>query len=142
VTTRRRRRPAPPSIEVGVDVVDVARMARSVERGGRRFRERVFTRGEWAYAAKRGDRADVLAARFAVKEAVMKALGTGWGKGVAWTDVEVVGGGRSKPRLRLRGKAAAIANARGLSLAISLSHAGGIAAAVAVASTSGPRERT
>ena len=125
--------PSAAALRVGLDVVDVARLGRSVERGGRRFRDRIFTPKEWAYASSRVDRDDALAARIAAKEAVMKALGTGWGKGVAWTDVEVEGGGRTEPRLRLHGKAAKIAKARGLSIAISLSHAGGIAAAVAIA---------
>ena len=128
--------PAPvarPGFAVGLDLVDVPRFARLLERRGDALERRLFTPAERAYAEKRHDRLDVLAVRVAAKEAVMKALGTGWGAGLKWTDVEVEGGGRAAPTLRLHGKAAARAQALGVTIAISLTHAGATAAAVAVA---------
>jgi holo-[acyl-carrier protein] synthase len=118
---------------LGFDLVEVARFARVLARRDAGLRRRVFTDAEWAHAAARPDRASVLAARFAAKEAVMKALGTGWGGGVSWRDVEVVGGGRSRPALRLHGRAAALAAARGVRVEVSLSHDGPMAGAVALA---------
>lgn len=119
---------------VGLDLVDVPRFALALERHGEGLQRRVFTAREWAYAASRGaDRAAVLAVRFAAKEAVFKALGTGWGRGVGWQEVEVAGGGRSAPTLVLSGRAAEIADARGVRIEISLSHAGAMAGAVAIA---------
>jgi holo-[acyl-carrier protein] synthase len=122
-----------PSPRVGFDLVEIARFARVLERRADAFRRRVFTDAEWSHAEARPDRASVLAARFAAKEAVMKALGTGWGAGVSWREVEVAGGGRSKPALRLHGRAAAIAAARGVRVEVSLSHDGPTAGAVAIA---------
>lgn len=119
---------------VGLDLVDVPRFALALERHGEGLRRRVFTAREWTYAASRGaDRAAVLAVRFAAKEAVFKVLGTGWGRGVGWQDVEIAGGGRSAPALVLSGRAAEIAAERGVRLEISLSHAGAMAGAVAIA---------
>jgi phosphopantetheine--protein transferase-like protein len=113
--------------------VDISRFARALERREAAWRRRVFTSDEWDAASRRPDRAAVLAARFAAKEAVMKALGTGWGGGVAWRDVEIRGGGRSAPELVLRGEAARRAREMGLDLEISLSHAGELASAVVLA---------
>src|SRR5205814_3161771 len=113
---------------VGLDLVDVPRFSRLLARRGDALERRLFTPAERAYAKTRRDRLDVLAVRVAAKEAVMKALGTGWGAGVKWTDVEIVGGGRAAPVLRLHGKAAALAASRGLAFSISLTHAGTTAA--------------
>jgi len=118
---------------VGLDLVDVPRFALAVARRGDAFRKRIFTDAEWEYAGTRAERDRVLAARFAAKEAVLKALGTGWGRGISFRDVEVVGGGRSEPRLVLHAGAARRAASLGVSVAISLSHAGTTAAAVAIA---------
>jgi len=112
------------SILHGVDLVDCARLARSLDRFGDRFLERVFTEGERAYAdssAKR--RVEHLAARFAAKEAVLKALGTGWRSGIAWTDVEVVREASGRPTVRLHGQAARAAGSLGVEAwVLSLSH--------------------
>lgn len=126
--------PRPPIPHVGLDLVDVPRFEAALARHADGLARRVFTAAEWAYAATRpAERARVLAVRFAAKEAVLKALGTGWGRGASFRDVEVVGGGRSAPRLVLRGTVGRLAAAAGLSITISLSHAGNTAAAVAVA---------
>lgn len=125
--------PPPSPYAVGFDLVDVSRFGKALARHGAGLKRRVFTPAEWRYAATRSDRVAVLAARFAVKEAVFKALGTGWGRGVAWRDVSLVGGGRSAPTLRLSGRAKALAKARGMCVRVSLSHAGDSAGAVAIA---------
>jgi holo-[acyl-carrier protein] synthase len=94
---------------IGVDLCDVARIARAIEgRDGAAFLRRVFTTGERAYCDRRrgAPRVQSYAARFAAKEAVMKALGTGWGQGVSWQDVEVVREGDGAPHLVLHGVAA------------------------------------
>ncbi|MEM1210454.1 MAG: holo-ACP synthase [Planctomycetota bacterium] len=119
----------------GVDLVDTARIARLIERHGERFLGRVFTDAERDYCerdAKR--RIEKLAARFAAKEAVLKAMGTGLTQGIAWTEVEVVRDPLGQPGVRLDGAAAAQAEKRGLARwSLSLSHSAGLAVASAVA---------
>jgi len=115
----------------GIDIVEVARIERMLADHGEHFLDRVFT------AHERGDcdvtparRAARLAARFAVKEAALKALGTGWRSGIAWTDVETRLEPSGAPVLRLHGRARAIADEQGLGRwLVSISHAGGIATA-------------
>jgi holo-[acyl-carrier protein] synthase len=101
---------------LGVDVCDVARIQRALEATtGERFRERVFTDRERAYCeARRRGRFASYAARFAAKEAAMKALGTGWAKGVGWRDFEVVRSPGGPPELVLHGRAAILARGRGM----------------------------
>ena len=110
---------------VGVDVCDVDRIRRALEAStGARFRDRVFTAAEQTYCeARRRGRFASYAARFAAKEAGMKALGTGWAQGVGWRDFEVVREGGEAPRLVLHGKAAEIARRRGMARwLLALSH--------------------
>lgn len=117
---------------VGVDAVDVERLRRVLARTPR-FAERVFTDGERADAARRRDPTERLAARFAAKEAVMKALGVGLGA-FRLTDVEVGREPSGQPVLRLHGQAAALAATAGVtSWHLSLTHTGGLALAVAIA---------
>jgi holo-[acyl-carrier protein] synthase len=92
-------------IGLGMDATDIARIAGAVARYGNRFTQRVFTDGEVEYCAARRVPAIHFAARFAAKEATMKALGTGHTQGVLWRDVEVVRRG-GPPQLRLHGGAA------------------------------------
>ncbi len=107
----------------GIDLVEVERVRRSIDRFGRRFVERVFTAGEIAYVEKRGGRHERYAARFAAKEAGMKALGTGWKRGVRWQDFEVANLPGGKPTLRFHGKAAEIARSLGVrTVSLSLTH--------------------
>lgn len=109
----------------GVDLVDVSRIRRSLEEHGERFIERCFTQAEGDYcrSARPPRDAERFAARFAAKEAALKALGTGWADGIAWTDVEVVLAPRGAPSIRLRGKALEIAGNHGIAeLLVSLSH--------------------
>ena len=112
------------ALSVGVDVVDLARLQRAVDRFGDRFLARIYTSDELFYA--RG-RVPELAARFAAKEAVSKALGVGMRhlsrQGIGWHEVEVLSDLRGKPLLRLSGHAAALAEELGLrEWAVSLSH--------------------
>ena len=103
----------------GVDIIEIARVKDVAERHGERFLKRVYTPGEVAYC--RG-RAPQLASRFAAKEAVMKALGTGT-TGVGWHEIEVVRPRGGPPTIRLHGRARRRAEAMGIdNLAVSLSH--------------------
>jgi holo-[acyl-carrier protein] synthase len=111
-------------IYTGIDVVQVARLEAALERWPR-LAERLFTDQERRYAAGRPHPVESLAARFAAKEATMKALGKGWPR-ISWQDIEVVRG-KDRPELRLTGRAAALAG--GGRLALSLAHDGGVAVA-------------
>jgi len=110
-------------VGTGVDLAEVERISRTIERFGRRFLERVFTPREIAYAERKANRAERYAARFAAKEAGMKAIGTGWRRGVRWRDFEVANLSTGKPTLLLHGKAAEFASELGVrSVALSLTH--------------------
>jgi holo-[acyl-carrier protein] synthase len=117
-------------IASGVDLIEIARIERGVARHGQRFYRRFFTAQEIAFCSGNAPR---LAGRFAVKEAVAKALGTGIGD-FKWTDVEIVCDGRGKPELVLHNEAREIAIAQNLTTwSISLSHTDTLAMAIAVA---------
>lgn len=90
----------------GLDATEISRIAGAIERYGERFVQRVFTDEEIAYCRRRRDAASSFAARFAAKEAAMKALGTGHSRGVFWRSIEVVRHG-GPPRLRFHDGAAA-----------------------------------
>ncbi len=106
-------------ISVGVDIIEISRVAATVDRFGDRFLRRIYTATEIAYC--RG-RAPQLAARFAAKEAVMKALGTGT-HGVGWQEVEVTRQRTGEPGIKLHGRAAERAKKLGIDrLALSISH--------------------
>jgi holo-[acyl-carrier protein] synthase len=118
---------------VGVDVIEVVRMRRALERFGERFEARVFTDGELSACSGRGDRTLALAARFAAKEACLKALGTGWARGLALHQIEVVRDAAGRPSLRLYGRAAEEAASLGVKAShVSLSHQATVAVAVVV----------
>lgn len=120
----------------GVDLLPVERIGRLIDRHGRRFLERCFTERERAYAQPRRRRLEHLAARFAAKEAVLKALGTGWRSGIAWTDVEIVLRPSGEPTVALRGRAARIAERCGIDhWWVSLSHCGDLAIASVIAAS-------
>ena len=93
-------------IGLGIDATEIARVAATIERYGDRFLAKVFTEGEIAYCRRKRDAASSFAARFAAKEAAMKALGTGFSRGVFWTGVEVVRRG-GPPQLQFHAGAAA-----------------------------------
>ena len=117
-------------LSVGVDIVEIDRVAGVIARWGERFLHRVYTETELAYC--RG-RIPELAARFAAKEAITKALGTGI-RGLAWREMEIVADPLGKPLVRLYARASARAAAIGLShFAVSLSHSRDFAVAMVVA---------
>jgi holo-[acyl-carrier protein] synthase len=119
---------------VGIDVVELERFEAALRRQGRRFVERIFTAGERDYCESRRDRTARYAARFAAKEAVLKALGTGWTGGIRWTDVEVVRSPGGAVGVKLAGQARAEAKRQGVrTIHLSLTHTSRTAAAVAVA---------
>ena len=119
---------------LGTDLVAVSRVEEILSRHKERFLQRVFTGAEQAECLRRARPAMHLAARLAAKEATMKALGTGWGLGVRWQDIEVESGGTTPPALRLGGQAKRQAEARGVRQAlVSLSHDGDYAIAVVLA---------
>ena len=116
-------------MSVGLDVIEIERIRRALERPG--FRERCFTEAERAYCDARPDPAESYAGRFAGKEAVGKALGFGVARAFAWKDVEIVG--RPKPSVRLSGRVADWAARRGAGeIDLSMTHSRELAAAVCV----------
>lgn len=118
---------------IGIDLVEVERLAGALGRHGERFIRRVFTPAEAAACADRRDRLQALAARFAAKEACMKALGCGWAAGVGFTQIEVVRGLAGRPGLALHGAAARVANRLGAAkVHVSLTHQPSSAAAIVV----------
>lgn len=118
---------------IGLDVVQTARIERALARHGSRFWGRVFTAAEQRECGEGPDSAMRLAARFAAKEACLKALGTGSTRGVSFLQVQVLANGRGRPRLELLGKAAELANDLGVRrVHVTLTHEPGIAAAVVV----------
>ena len=124
-------------LAVGVDMIEIERIARGIRRHGARFGRRFFTDQEQSYC---NGRVECLAGRFAVKEAVAKALGTGIGD-VSWTEIEIVCDGRGRPELTLHNEAAKRAHNLGLDTwAISISHTATHAIGFAVALQQGEPE--
>ena len=120
-------------LAVGVDIIEIERIEQAVERWGRRFLHRIYTQGELSFS--RG-RAPQLASRFAAKEAVMKALGTGT-RGVDWQEIEVVRLRGRAPTVKLHGRALVRAEKQSINhISISLSHSREYAVAFVVAETS------
>lgn len=123
-----------PLPRIGVDLVDCERIRRLVERGDNAFLDKVFTPGERAYCDRMADPSPHYAARFAAKEAVAKAFGTGIGEAAAFRDIEVVRQPGNAPEIQLHGAAAATAARLGIStIRLSLSHTAGHAVAMVVA---------
>lgn len=108
----------------GIDIVETARIKRSVDEHGDRFLERVYTQLEREYCARSQKRYfEHLAGRFAAKEAVLKVLGTGWRGGIAWTDIEIVSHPSGQPRVVLTGECERVADRMGIrSWHVSISH--------------------
>jgi len=123
----------------GVDVIEVDRIERALKRPatGERFRARVFTPGEIKYCESRGrPRYQSYAARFAAKEATMKALGTGWNRNVGWSEIEVVRERGKAPTIALSGKAAAFAQRKQITrFHLSITHTAAQAIAHVIAET-------
>src|SRR5215469_17919430 len=96
-------------VGTGIDITEVPRVAESIARFGDRFLRRVFTEEEIRYCESKANRVERYAARFAAKEAAMKALGTGWNYGVRWRDIEVSRKPGQRPTIVFHGKAAEFA---------------------------------
>ncbi|HTZ98646.1 MAG TPA: holo-[acyl-carrier-protein] synthase [Terriglobales bacterium] len=110
-------------VGTGIDIAEVPRIAESIKRFGDRFIARIFTEGEIRYCDSKANRVERYAARFAAKEAAMKALGTGWNHGVTWKDVEVSRQPGGRPTILFHGKAAEFAQKLGAKhVALSLTH--------------------
>jgi holo-[acyl-carrier protein] synthase len=112
-------------IGTGVDLCEVERIRAAIERHGRRFVDRIYTEAEIAYAERKANRHERYAARFAAKEAAMKALGTGMRGGVRWKDFEVANLRSGRPTMKFHGKAAEYAEKLGVkSISLSMTHTG------------------
>jgi holo-[acyl-carrier protein] synthase len=110
-------------VGMGIDVAEVDRIRAVVEAQAERFLKRVYTPAEVAYCEQFKNKYERYAGRFAVKEAAMKALGTGWSRGVRWVDVEVVRQKGGRPTLELKGEAKNIADRLGVKhIAVSITH--------------------
>jgi holo-[acyl-carrier protein] synthase len=124
-------------VGIGVDIIEVERVERALTRlvTGTRFRRRVFTESEIAYCESRGrPRYQSYTARFAAKEAVMKAMGTGWNRDVGWSDIEVVRKRGHAPTIMLHGKAAQFARRSDVArFHLSISHTARLATAYVIA---------
>jgi holo-[acyl-carrier protein] synthase len=110
-------------VGTGIDIAEVPRIRQSLERFGDRFLKRIYTAGEIRYCDLKANRVERYAARFAAKEAAMKALGTGWSHGVRWRDCEVSRMPGGRPTINFHGKAGEIAARLGVkNTALSISH--------------------
>ena len=117
-------------VGLGLDIAEIDRIEAAIGRHGAPFIERLFTPGEVAYCESHKNRFERYAARFAAKEAAMKALGTGWRRGVRWRDIEVTREKGGKPVLRLAGVARELADRLGVkNISLSNTHSGNLALA-------------
>ena len=117
-------------VGLGLDIAEVDRIEAAIARHGAPFLERLFTPAEVEYCEKHRNKFERYAARFAAKEATMKALGTGWASGVRWRDIEVVRAASGKPSLQLSGESAALAKKMGVrNIALTITHSGNLALA-------------
>lgn len=121
-------------VAIGVDLVEIPRIAALWQKSGEAFLDRIYTAAERTYCLGRSHPEQALAARFAAKEAVMKCLGTGWGQGVQFNNIEVVRQPSGAVAVDLHGRAAVVAEDRGIRrVLLTLSHTDGLAQAFAVA---------
>jgi holo-[acyl-carrier protein] synthase len=110
-------------VGMGIDIAEVDRVKAAIERHGEKFLKRVYTEREREYCERFKNKYERYAGRFAAKEATMKALGTGWSRGVRWVDVEVVRQSGGRPTISLKGEAAKVASALGVErVALSITH--------------------
>ncbi len=121
-------------VGLGTDIVECLRIAQMIERHGELFVGRVYTQHEIEYCRSRKMATQHFTGRWAAKEAVLKALGTGWRRGISWRDIEVVNGPGGRPRTTLRGGSLEVAERLGIHcLLVSISHCRSHATAYAVA---------
>jgi len=125
---------------IGIDLVNVSRIEEALKRWGERFQKKVFTPGEIEYCLGKRNPGPNFAARFAAKEALVKALGIGIRRGVHWRDVEVQPGPLGKPVLKLRGRALELCRQERIEgVFVSLTHDGNYSGAVVVLEKSDQR---
>ncbi len=123
-------------IRIGTDIIECVRIAQMIEKHGEVFLSRVFTPREIQYCSTRRAANQHYAGRWAAKEAVLKVLGTGWAKGIHWTDIEVINEVSGAPIIRLANKASEIASDQGIrAVQISISHCRAYATAFAAGVT-------
>lgn len=121
-------------VGIGTDIIECLRIAQMIERHGELFLTRVYTPHEIEYCSARKAATQHYAGRFAAKEAVLKALGTGWTRGIAWSDIEVRNDAGGKPRILLGGGAREVSEQMGIAeMLISISHCRTHATAYALA---------
>jgi holo-[acyl-carrier protein] synthase len=119
---------------IGTDITECVRIAQMIDKHGEIFLTRVYTQQEIAYCSARKAATQHYAGRWAAKEAVLKAIGTGWSRGIHWTDIEVVNAVGGKPSIAIGGEAREICDQRGIgSILISISHTRNYAVAFATA---------
>jgi holo-[acyl-carrier protein] synthase len=110
-------------VGIGIDLAEVDRIREAIKKHGQRFIERIYTEKEIAYVERKANKYERYAARFAAKEAGMKAVGTGWKRGVRWRDFEVTNLPSGRPTLQLHGEAAKFADNLGVrNIALSITH--------------------
>lgn len=120
-------------IAIGIDIIEISRIEAALSRQGERFRRRVFTDAESDYCESRPSRFPSYAARFAAKEAVMKALGTGWAGGIGWRDIEIIATESRAPAIAMTGRALdRFREMGGKTVHLSLTHSRGLAIAQVV----------
>jgi len=118
----------------GVDLVECARIQELGDRYGQRFLSRIFTQSELDYSLPRARKWEHLAGRFAAKEAILKAIGTGWRGKIAWTDMEIANDDVGRPTVRLEGHTQTLARQLGITeILISITHTKDHAVASAIA---------
>jgi holo-[acyl-carrier protein] synthase len=124
----------PEIIGIGTDIAECLRIARMIERHGELFINRVYTPGEISYCQSRAQATQHFTGRWAAKEAILKALGTGWRRGIAWRDIEIRNESSGQPVVAVRGGAKEIAEQLGITkLLVTISHCRTHATAYAVA---------
>lgn len=121
-------------IGIGTDIVECERIERMIQKHDRIFLDRVYTPAEIEYCTSRKPNVQHFAGRWAAKEAILKAIGTGWSRGILWTDLEILNEPGGQPRVHLSGVALRISTERGIAeMLISISHTHGYATAFATA---------
>lgn len=128
-------------IGIGTDITECLRIARMIERHGELFIGRIYTADEIQYCQSRRQATQHFAGRWAAKEAVLKALGTGWVKGISWRDIEILNEPSGQPVVELRGGAKEVARQLGITrMLVSISHCHTHATAYAIAVGEGEGE--
>ena len=121
-------------VGIGTDIVECLRIAKMIERHGEQFINRIYTQHEIEYCSKRGAATQHYSRRWAAKEAVLKALGTGWARGISWRDIEIRNDASGRPTVRLAGGARDVCEKLEISqMQISISHCRTHATAYALA---------